>query len=307
MINKNTFLKLAIPAAIVIAGASYLAWLNLKGPEQTFCTQEAKLCSDGSYVGRSGPMCEFAACPKEDLIVVESPKANETISSPLVITGRARGNWYFEASFPVRLYDALDRELAVAIATAKTDWMTTEFVEFQAVMNFPKPTTATGYLIFQKDNPSGLPEHDDQLKVPVNFNLQAVPTQTVRLYYYNPNNDRDEEGNIMCSKAGLVGVERQIPVTATPIQDTIRLLLLGGLSPSELGEGLTTGFPLPGVELVGASLKSGVLTLEFKDPQYKTSGGACRVSTLWAQIETTATQFAGVNSVRFIPQELFQP
>ena len=27
------------------------------------CTMEAKLCPDGSYVGRSGPNCEFAACP----------------------------------------------------------------------------------------------------------------------------------------------------------------------------------------------------------------------------------------------------
>lgn len=32
-------------------------------PEQTLCTQDAKLCSDGSYVGRSGPKCEFTPCP----------------------------------------------------------------------------------------------------------------------------------------------------------------------------------------------------------------------------------------------------
>jgi hypothetical protein len=28
------------------------------------CTQEAKQCSDGSYVSRTGPNCEFTACPK---------------------------------------------------------------------------------------------------------------------------------------------------------------------------------------------------------------------------------------------------
>ena len=27
------------------------------------CTMEAKLCPDGSYVGRTGPNCEFAPCP----------------------------------------------------------------------------------------------------------------------------------------------------------------------------------------------------------------------------------------------------
>ncbi len=35
-----------------------------KGGEITVaCTQEAKLCPDGSYVGRTGPNCEFAQCP----------------------------------------------------------------------------------------------------------------------------------------------------------------------------------------------------------------------------------------------------
>jgi hypothetical protein len=29
------------------------------------CTMEAKECPDGSYVGRSGPTCEFAKCPGE--------------------------------------------------------------------------------------------------------------------------------------------------------------------------------------------------------------------------------------------------
>jgi hypothetical protein len=29
----------------------------------TACTQEAKLCPDGSSVGRTGPNCEFAPCP----------------------------------------------------------------------------------------------------------------------------------------------------------------------------------------------------------------------------------------------------
>lgn len=34
-----------------------------QAPMQTQCTMEAKLCHDGSSVGRSGPNCEFAACP----------------------------------------------------------------------------------------------------------------------------------------------------------------------------------------------------------------------------------------------------
>lgn len=30
------------------------------------CTMEAKICPDGSAVGREGPNCEFAKCPGEE-------------------------------------------------------------------------------------------------------------------------------------------------------------------------------------------------------------------------------------------------
>lgn len=33
------------------------------GSQGVVCTMEAKLCPDGSYVGRTGPNCEFSACP----------------------------------------------------------------------------------------------------------------------------------------------------------------------------------------------------------------------------------------------------
>src|SRR3989344_1332929 len=32
-------------------------------PNEIACTQDAKLCPDGSYVSRSGPNCEFSLCP----------------------------------------------------------------------------------------------------------------------------------------------------------------------------------------------------------------------------------------------------
>jgi hypothetical protein len=34
-------------------------------PSPIACTQEAKQCPDGSYVSRTGPNCEFAACPEK--------------------------------------------------------------------------------------------------------------------------------------------------------------------------------------------------------------------------------------------------
>jgi len=133
------------------------------------------------------------------------------------------------------------------------------------------------------------------------------PQQTIGLYYYNQESDQDESGNVMCSKQGLVRVERKILVTQTPIQDTIRLLLKGKLTEEKMVQGISTEYPLTGLSLAGASLKDGVLTLQFEDPNNKTGGGSCRVGILWFQIEATAKQFAGVQQVRFLPEELFQP
>lgn len=135
----------------------------------------------------------------------------------------------------------------------------------------------------------------------------ALAERTVALYYYDESRDQDAQGNIMCSAQGLVGVERTIPGTYTPVQDTVRLLLRGEITSAEKARGIDTEFPLQGVSLAGANLANGVLTLEFNDPQNKTSGGSCRTGILWAQIERTARQFDGVNEVRFQPEELFQP
>lgn len=131
--------------------------------------------------------------------------------------------------------------------------------------------------------------------------------RTVSLYYYDAERDRDAAGNIRCSARGLVAVTRHLPLTTTPIQDAVRLLLAGALTDAERARGVSTEFPLPGVSLVAASLRDGVLTLSFADPQNRTGGGSCRVGILWAQIERTALQFDGVRDVRFAPDSLFQP
>lgn len=251
--------------------------------------------------------CTGLNLPINDSINVFNPKANQIVKSPLLIEGEAKGTWYFEASFPIKIVDANGNILGNTIAQAQSDWMTENFVQFKAQLIFENPSTEQGAIIFEKDNPSGLPENSGQLQIPVRFDLNVLPKRLIKLYYYNPLKDKDASGNIMCSKNGLENIERSIPLTKTPIQDAIKLLLKGELTPQERSQGITTEFPLLGLELKGASIKDGVLTLEFNDPQNRTSGGSCRVSILWFQIEATAKQFIEVSSVRFLPEGLFQP
>lgn len=103
------------------------------------------------------------------MIKVSSPLPNTSVESPLLISGEARGNWYFEASFPVKVLDASGKQIGVGYATADGEWMTTNFVPFKGTITFTSPRTETGTLVLQKDNPSGLPEHDDEVRVPIRF------------------------------------------------------------------------------------------------------------------------------------------
>lgn len=119
----------------------------------------------------AGLSVAFIFFPKSDKSVpqLDSPKPGSVIQSPLTVTGRARGSWYFEASFPVRILDANNLELGVVPAQAQSDWMTVEMVPFIARVEFKPSATDTGFLVLQKDNPSGLPEHDQEIRYPIRF------------------------------------------------------------------------------------------------------------------------------------------
>jgi|GEM_PF-877816 len=106
---------------------------------------------------------------EEKDIIVESPGPNEVISSPLVIKGEARGTWFFEANFAVRILDGNGDEIAVHYAEALDEWMTEDFVPFRAEIEFEKPATDIGFLVLEKNNPSDIREYDDELIIPVRF------------------------------------------------------------------------------------------------------------------------------------------
>lgn len=53
-----------LAAVFVVGGGVFLLMRQqAETPQPIACTMEAKLCPDGSAVGRTGPNCEFAACP----------------------------------------------------------------------------------------------------------------------------------------------------------------------------------------------------------------------------------------------------
>jgi hypothetical protein len=107
---------------------------------------------------------------KSGYIIVDSPAPGALVTSPLRVQGRARGTWFFEGDFPLILTDARGKIIARGFATATRQWMTEKFVPFAGNLHFTEPSSGDrGTLIFKKNNPTGLAEHDDSLEIPVFF------------------------------------------------------------------------------------------------------------------------------------------
>jgi hypothetical protein len=107
---------------------------------------------------------------RSDFILLDSPLPGARISSPLVIRGRARGTWFFEGDFPVILLDAAGERIATGFATAKGDWMTENFVDFEGTIKFTGALSGRGgTLVLKKDNPTGLAQFDDALALPIHY------------------------------------------------------------------------------------------------------------------------------------------
>ncbi|MEK7509365.1 MAG: Gmad2 immunoglobulin-like domain-containing protein [Patescibacteria group bacterium] len=102
----------------------------------------------------------------KNVIRVTTPQPGATVPSTFTVSGQARGNWYFEASFPLQVVDARGSRLLITPVQAQGEWMTEEFVPFSAHITVPNYTGAAT-LVLHKDNPSGLPEHDASVSIPV--------------------------------------------------------------------------------------------------------------------------------------------
>ena len=112
-----------------------------------------------------GPLDEPAPFVSEN-VKVDLPRPNGNVLKEFTVTGEARGTWFFEASFPVQVRDPNNNVVGQGIAQAEGEWMTEEFVPFSApvtIENYSGPAM----LVLIKDNPSGLPEHDDSVEFPI--------------------------------------------------------------------------------------------------------------------------------------------
>lgn len=80
---KSKWVVLSLITLVLIIISVGTAYYFLNSNKQIACTLEAKLCPDGSSVGRTGPKCEFAACPNITptpmVTLISTPKMVERV------------------------------------------------------------------------------------------------------------------------------------------------------------------------------------------------------------------------------------
>lgn len=251
-------------------------------------------CQGGQWVKHGNPSafqptqgCGEALNAIQPDIVIYSPLRGQTIQSPLAVKGKARGNWYFEAVFPIRLLDDKGNELAAGQARATGDWMTEQLVPFEASISFNPGSASMGTLILKNDNPSGMPEKEKQASVPVNFNSG----QTTKIKIYFNNSKLDPEAS--CNKA--FAAERDIPKTSAVGRAALEELLKGPTA-TEKDNGFFTSIN-SGVKIQSLSIENGVAKVDFDEQLEAAVGGSCRVAAIRAQITQTLKQFPTVKEV----------
>lgn len=103
---------------------------------------------------------------------VTAPQPGALITSPVTVVGTVTGGgWLFEGSFPVKILDGDGTTIGGGSAATVTsgEWTSTGTVSFTAIVQFTVPRFATGTIVLSKDNPSGMPQKDMSLSIPVRF------------------------------------------------------------------------------------------------------------------------------------------
>jgi len=103
-------------------------------------------------------------------VLITLENFNEKLTCPLTIRGAVSGIWFFEAEFNAQII-ANEKILANLIARATDDnWMTEAPVNFVIEYDCSNCSANTQLqLKLQKNNPSGLPEFDDSVIIPISL------------------------------------------------------------------------------------------------------------------------------------------
>lgn len=152
MKNKKTLkiIVLVIVAIIVVVLGWQLSKNNNKNVNENITP-----IVDTEILGNVGDLVSFSVEP------------GEKVSGVLAVTGSVQGGYFFEANILVNILDSDMKLLKKGNGNAKTEWMTSDPVGFEAILDFTKLPKGPAYIEIHNDNASGLPENDKSILIPI--------------------------------------------------------------------------------------------------------------------------------------------
>ena len=264
---------------LVLAVAGGLVFIRFLTPEDNW------LCAGGEWVKHGNPSAPMPEepCPgaenvkKEQNIVVDSPKADETVGRHLIIKGSAR---VFENQFNWKVLDA-NKGIELKSGTAYANVADAGFFgPFEIETVLPEADAAKILLqVFDYSAKDG--SIQNLVEVPVNFDNKLNDAYEV----YFSNNNLDPQ--ITCVR--VFPVIRPAGVEALNIKSALEILLKGP-SAGEKEAGYFTNIP-ENVKVKSVQKNGNTVTVDFSADIEKGMGGSCRVGAVRSQIYWTVINF----------------
>ena len=153
-LKNKKFLKISL-IIIIIIGIGVLFWIFFKnGDNKT---------SDYNNV----PFIEMKILGNTDDLISFSVDPGQEVTGILNVTGSISGGYFFEGNIIINILDQNKKLLRNGNGNAKSDWMTSDPVGFDAVLDFTKLPKGRAYIEIHNDNASGLPENDKNILIPI--------------------------------------------------------------------------------------------------------------------------------------------
>ncbi|KXK26380.1 MAG: Immunoglobulin-like domain of bacterial spore germination [candidate division WS6 bacterium OLB20] len=132
---------------------------------------------------------ETSETPGTETISISNLTTGQSIRSPYTVRGQAEG-WFFEGEFPVKVYDRVGgTQIGLGFATvpeAAGSWTDGGMLPFTADVYFVANARTEGVIVLEKNNPSGLPENDESVSIPVRFAPEDIRITNVLPYQEIP-------------------------------------------------------------------------------------------------------------------------
>jgi hypothetical protein len=216
-------------------------------------------------------------------IIVDAPKANESIGLPLFIKGKAR---VFENTVSYRIKDSEGTVLLENYTTANSPDMG-QFGPFEASVNYLEPKGDKGTVeVFEYSAKDG--SEINKVEIPVVF--KKVEATDIKIFFGNRKEDPDAQN---CGQ--VYEIARRIPKTTSVAKDSLSELFRGTYATDE-DSGYFSEINRD-AKINKIAIMGGIAKVDFSRELIDGIEGSCEKETIKAQITETLKQFPTVKEV----------